>query len=75
MQQEESTMFIQSFLYKRNGSSDTYIVSSWFFFPLLFQIVSQNHFFLYILLVGVSIPLGNLLVLGLWGYSTGILCK
>lgn len=46
MQQEESTMFIQSFLYKRNGSSDTYIVSSWFF-SLLFQIVSQNHFFIY----------------------------
>lgn len=34
-----------------------------FFFPL-FQIVSQNHFFLYILLVGASIPLGNLSVLG-----------
>lgn len=35
-----------------------------FFFSPLFQIVSQNHFFLYILLVGASIPLGNLSVLG-----------
>lgn len=34
------------------------------FFFSLFQIVSQNHFFLYILLVGASIPLGNLSVLG-----------
>lgn len=38
MQQEESTMFIQSFLYKRNGSSDTYIVSSCFFFPHYFKL-------------------------------------
>lgn len=45
-----------------------------FFFPPLFQIVSQNHFFLYILLVGASIPLGSLPVLGLWGCRTCILC-
>lgn len=47
MQQEESTMFIQSFLYKRNGSSDTYIVSSCFFSPTISNCITKSLLFIY----------------------------